>query len=137
MQKTFFSDWLPKEAAMTEPGYQIQPNGQIELSWENNLLYICYLIGGPQKDLLPCSEISFGRVDRKKKKKLPSNMEIRFVPFIRLPELYCQIAGIPYNHEIVEPILQMAEEIKQLVLHPPNNISQISKEIYRKIKQER
>jgi hypothetical protein len=69
-----------------------------------------------------------------KKKKLPINMEVRFIEFKKLQELYCQIAGIPYNQDAVRHILDTAENIKQVVLTLPPNASQISREIYKRVK---
>ena len=120
-QMTFFSDWVQEDADKTE-GIHIEKDGGGFCV--NNFLYICYLVGVPQKDLAPGSEISFGRVSILKKKKLPPNMQVNFLPFQNLPELYSQIAG---NSEI-------AEEIKHVVLTLPKNATERSREIYGKVK---
>jgi len=72
--------------------------------------------------MLPGSEIAFGRVSALKKKRLPLNMEVKYLPFPNLPELYSRIAGISYNEEDIKPILETAEEIKQVVLSLPPNL---------------
>jgi hypothetical protein len=102
-QLTFFPQWLSENAI--EPGYR--PDGQMALFYENNILYICYLIGKPVGVLLPGTEISAikrefrGRtVHKKGKKRLPLDMEVRFIEFDRLPGLYSRLAGMPYNDSL-------------------------------------
>ena len=90
-QMTFFPGWL---ANSQSDDLQPSATGQIEFFWENNALYICYLVGKPQKDLPPGSEISLGRVALEKKKKLPHDMEVKFIEFKALPQRYSQLAGI-------------------------------------------
>jgi hypothetical protein len=128
---TFFPSWLPDT---TDVEQQIYADGQMGLFWENNVLYICYLLGKPQKNLLPGSEICFRRPHSDKKKKLPDNMEIRFIEFSKLPETYCHLAGIEYHPDTVEPMLHTAQKIKEVVLSLPTNAAEISREIYHKVK---
>jgi hypothetical protein len=132
-QLTFFPSWLQDTGTEEQ---QVYADGQMGLFWENNVLYICYLLGKPQKDLLPGSEICFRRERSDKKKKLPDNMEIRFIEFSKLPELYCHFAGIEYQPETVAPMLHMAEKIKEVVLSLPTNAAEISRQIYQKTKKE-
>lgn len=129
-QMTFFSDWVPEDA--TESGIRTEKDSGSFCV--NNFLYICYLVGVPQKDLIPGSEISFGRVSILKKKKLPANMEVKFLPFKELPKLYSKISGSSYKEADIQLILETAEEIKQVVLTLPPNASEIGREIYRKVK---
>ena len=63
-QATFFPTWIPEEKEKAEPGIRIDERGQIGLFAENNVLYICYLMGVPPKDLLPGSKISCGQIGR-------------------------------------------------------------------------
>lgn len=133
-QMTFFSDWVPEDIGKTELGISKEQDGQLGLFCENNFLYISYLVGVPQKNLLPGSEISFGRVSILKKKKIPPNMEVKFLEFKDLPELYSKIAGISYKEEDIQPILEIAEEIKKIVLTLPPNAQEISRKIYKKVK---
>ncbi len=133
-QMTFFSDWVPEDIGKTEPGISKEQDGQLGLFCENNFLYISYLVGVPQKNLLPGSEISFGRVSILKKKKLPLNMEVKFLEFKDLPKLYSHIAGVSYKEDDIQPILETAEEIKQVVLTLPKNATERSREIYGKVK---
>lgn len=133
-QMTFFSAWLPDAAISEEPGVSVDKDGQMVLFGENNILYICYLVGKPQPNLLPGSEISVGRVSAEKKKKLPKNMEVKFLEFRDLPRLYSQLAGIEYDEEKVAPILKTAEKIKEIVLALPKDAGKISKELYQNLK---
>ena len=130
-QMTFFPTWLTDTNAADRPP---ATPGQLEFFWENNVLYICYLVGKPQKDLPPGSEISLGRVAVEKKKKLPKDMEVKFIEFKHLPQLYSHLAGIECDEEKVAPILKTAEQIKEIVLALPKDAGKISKALYQSLK---
>lgn len=134
-QMTFFPNWLSEAALNDELGLEYEKDGQLELFSEHNILYIAYLIGKPQKNLLPGSEISLGRVAVEKKKKLPSNMEVRFIEFRELPALYCLLGGVNYDEPMVAPIMALAERIKDVVLTMPEDAAEVSREIYREVKE--
>jgi hypothetical protein len=134
-QMTFFSNWLPDDSLDDETDLEQSHDGQLELFGEHNILYIAYLIGKPQKNLLPGSEISLGRVAAQKKKKLPCNMEVRFIEFHKLPALYCQLGGIKYDEKLVAPIMETAERIKEVVLTMPVDAGDVSRGIYRNVKE--
>ena len=133
-QMTFFSDWLSEAALNDEIGLEYHADGQLELFGEHNILYIAYLIGKPQKHILPGTKISLGRVAAAKKKKLPRNMEVRFIEFQKLPALYCQLGGVDYVAALVAPILALAERIKDVVLTMPKDAAAVSRAIYREVK---
>ncbi|MCK4517241.1 hypothetical protein KAT92_00560 [Candidatus Babeliales bacterium] len=133
-QLTFFPEWISEDTLEEVPGLRSDEDGQLNLFSINNILYICYLIGKPQKNYLPGSEIACGPVSFQKKKKIPHNMEIRFLEFHNLPELYCRVAGIEYDEALVAHFLDTAERIKQVVLSSPENAGEISREIYQAVK---
>ena len=140
-QKTFFPEWLPKDAVKVNQFQHIYKDGQLGLFFDNNILFICYLIGTAQKNLQPGDEITRvynnTRTKKCKKKRLPMDMEIRFVEFNKLPALYAEIAGIDYDKEKqqqIKPILQIAEIIKRIVLISPNDADKMGKEIYELVK---
>jgi hypothetical protein len=130
-QMTFFPTWIADTQAIDRPASVV---GQQEFFWENNVLYICYLVGKPQQDLSPGSEISLGRVAVEKKKKLPQDMEVKFIEFKQLPQLYSHLAGTECDEGKIAPILKIAERIKEIVLALPKNASKISKELYQSLK---
>jgi hypothetical protein len=140
-QKTFFPSWLPEEALNLEPTQQAFISGQTDLFLQNDILYIAYLIGERKADLLPGTEIRcWDRRKHKKSKKsfisLPTNLEVRFIPFCELPKLYCLIGGIDLASvsKKVQPILEAAEIIKKLVLTRTPNIDKLAKDIYSFVK---
>lgn len=61
-------------------------------------------------------------------------MEVRFIAFPDLPTLYCQLSGVKYEPQLVEPIIAMADKIKEMVLEMPENAAGVSREIYREVK---
>ncbi len=140
-QQTFFPEWLPKNAVNVELVQHVYDDGQLGLYFENNILYICYLIGWQTKNLMPGAEVlSLQNPEGSKKngrKKLPSDMEVRFIPFAKLPKLYCEIAGITYTPEIqkeMQALLDIADVIKKIVLTTPPEAALLSEEIYNIVK---
>jgi hypothetical protein len=75
-----------------------------------------------------------GSVDITKKKKLPHNMEVRFIEFQKLPKLYCRLGGVKYEEQSIEPIMAMAEKIKEVVMTMPKDAEEMSRGIYREVK---
>ena len=141
-QQTFFPQWLPGELAEIDPICPIEESGQLNLFLEHDILYICYLLGDPVDNLPPGSKISsilhkHHRGKRSTVKHLPQNMEVRFLPFFQLSELYCKLAGIEYiaslQHKIT-PIMEIARIIKSLASGVATEIQDISKSVYRILK---
>ena len=134
-QMSFFADWLSEAALNDELGLESHADGQLELFGKHNILYIAYLIGKPQKPIQPGTEISLGRVAVEKKKKLPHNMEVRFIEFRELPALYCQLGGVSYDEPLVAPIVALAERIKDVVVTMPKDAGEVSRAIYQEVKE--
>ncbi|WP_372371422.1 hypothetical protein [Candidatus Uabimicrobium sp. HlEnr_7] len=128
-QVTFFDDWLP-EAATQKPFLHYDEDGQANMALKNNVLYICYLLGKPKKDIIPLSVIA----SRKSSKKIPRNMEVRYIDFLELSKFYCDLANIKYEAEKVKAINKWAKEIKNLIMKPPHNVRSLVKEMYQEIK---
>lgn len=133
-QITFFPVWMAEDILGDEPGSPVDNEGQLKFFGVNNILYICYLIGKPQKNFLPGSEIACGRASFLKKKRIPLNMEIRFLEFRDLPALYSRIAGIENNGRDIAPIMGMAERIREVILGLSENAGETSREIYQAVK---
>lgn len=109
-QLTFFPEWTSEKVKQVEPSSRAGPDGQIYLFGENHLLYICYLLGTEATDLCPGDQIASWHhrppskegpqpAENSEWKTLPGNMEVRFIPFEKLPNTYCYIAGIEYTGE--------------------------------------
>lgn len=130
-QITFFSDWLMPEA-IEKPFVHYDNEGQTSMALKNNILYISYLVGKPKPDVFPSSTIS-GKYSEKKR-KIPDNMEIRYVDFFDLPFLYADLANIDYDLKKMKSILKIASDIKEIVLKLPENAKEMAEEIAAKIK---
>ena len=128
-QITFFDTWLPEEA-VEKPFLHYDEDGQANMALKNNVLYICYLLGKPKNDIVPLSIIA----SRKSSKKIPRNMEVRYVNFLELPRFYCDLANIDYDEDKVKVINDWARTIKGYILNPPTNVHSVVKEIYGDIK---
>lgn len=136
-QITFFPEWIDSPPSIK----QVDRNGQLNLFQNNNVLYICHLDGPRYSNLFPGDEISTigakNQYKRKKKKKLPSNMEVRFLPFEELPSLYCKIAGYDFDSNLqrkIYPLLEIAGFLKKILITNPDQAEKISKEIYKYVK---
>ncbi len=135
-QTTFFNEW-DSRTVNVEAEQFIYQDGQMGLFYENNILFICYLIGWKKDTLLPGREVSLLRdtksIKSKNKRKLPHNMEVRFVEFKNLPKLYTDIAGQEYTdelNEMVRPIMEISEIIKKAVLNSVDIEDGYAKGIY-------
>ena len=131
-QSTFFENWLPAEAT-EKPFIHYDEEGQTSMVLQNNILYIAYLIGKPRSDVIPCSTIRGKR--SAKKKKLPENMEVRYIDFFELPQLYCELAGLSCDAQQVAWILEWAQFIKDTVVGLKEDASSISGAMKEVIKQ--
>lgn len=140
-QQNFFEKWLPEDAVNVALMQHEFDDGQLGLYFENHILYISYLIGTPIKNLFPNNKISetFSKNNyrMKNKKKLPKNMEVRFISFFELPKLYCEIGGLNYlEYEAnIKSSLTIAQFLKDLVLEAPDHTEEVSKKISRMIKE--
>jgi hypothetical protein len=143
-QLTFFPTWLPEEALNLEPYGKSPQDGQEEMFRENNILYICYLVGEKINDILPGSCITDAIKGKSRKwkmnkvtKKLPENMEVRFVPFSSLPEIYARIAGQEYTEELKKSVIYVLK-ISDLLLELTQKVSPdtdfVAEYIYNSIK---
>lgn len=118
-QTTFFEEWLPQRCT-EKPLVHYDKDGQSDLAIINNVLYISYLIGKPRSDILPSSTIRGKNTSTKK--KLPHNMEVRYIDFTKLPSLYCDLAGIKFESNKVDHLMRCAKEIKDIITSLPTNI---------------
>ncbi len=130
-QTTFFSEWDDRTVNVETEQFVYQ-DGQMGLFYENNILFICYLIGWKKATLLPGRDVAQLTETKprkaKNKRKLPWNMEVRFVEFKDLPKLYTHIAGQEYTDELremVRPIIEISEIIKKAVLNSVDDAQEI------------
>jgi hypothetical protein len=108
-QLTFFTDWIgdiPDVETITTDN-----EGQQSFFGNNNILYIAYLTGKPIKNIAAGGHIIINS-DRKRK-RLPGDMEVRFINFMDIAKLYCQISDIAFDAWKVQDLLDEAQGIKE------------------------